>query len=78
MKAAVLRRSYWALDPVSLARVELLAQVEQEPTGALARVFTADARPIDATLELRVDDGWREVRSRRLDASIEPRVLPSP
>jgi hypothetical protein len=78
MSTALLRRSYWALDPVSLARVELLAQVEQAPTGAFAPVFTTDPRPIDATLELRVDDGWREVRSRRIEPSIEPRVLPSP
>ncbi|MBL8677902.1 MAG: hypothetical protein JNK05_01955 [Myxococcales bacterium] len=78
MKIGVIRRSYWALDPVSLARVERIAVVEQASDGSFAPVFTTDPRPIDATLELLADGDWREVRARRLDASNEGRILPSP
>jgi hypothetical protein len=78
VRVGSLRISYWAVDPVSGARVELLAQVEQDAQGRFAPVFTTDARAIDGVLELRDGASWREARARRIEPSAEPRVLPAP
>jgi hypothetical protein len=72
----LLRVRYWALDDAG-RRVELLATVDQGSDGAFAQVFTDDARDIDAVLELRDGDEWREVRARRAPGGT-PRVLPGP
>jgi hypothetical protein len=76
VRPGMLRVRYWALDDAG-QRAELLATVEQGSDGGFAQVFTADARDVDAVLELRDGDGWREVRTRRAPGGA-PRVLPGP
>lgn len=76
MRAGLVRVQYWALDDAG-ARVELIATIEQEADGSYARVFTADARPIERVLQLKDGDAWRDVRAERWPAG-PPRVLPGP
>lgn len=74
MRTGNLRVRYWAVDGDG-NRTDEIAIAEQESDGRFHGVFTSDARPMDAVLELRDGEAWREVRSRRIDGGA-PRILP--
>jgi hypothetical protein len=76
VRAGLLRIRYWAIDPETDARSELIAETVQRGDGGYDTVFCADSRAIDAVLEMRSGDEWMAVRTRRVPAGTA-RVLPT-
>ena len=79
MRTGLLRIRYWAIDPDTGARAELLAESRQHGDGQYDGVFCTDPRAVDAVLEMRTgdrDDQWLPVRTRRVPPG-EPRLLPT-
>ncbi len=77
MRTGLLRLRYWAIDPASGERAELLAEVLQRADGRYDRVYCTDGRAIDAVLEMFAGaDRWVSVRSLRVPPGA-PRTLPS-